>query len=477
MGVKLNQLTSQPSALAFISATNMWERFGFYMMRSILVLYMANVFLFSNQKTYGIFATFSALLYITPQIGGHLSDRFFGRKYMVSLGGLLLSTGYFLLALPGLTYFYFGLSTIIVGSGFFVPNISGILGEFYLENDVRREGGFSILYSAINFGALIPPLISAGLITKFGWHTAFAIAGLGVLFGVIIFNIGLMCISQFKNIKNPLFTKNHLLLAPLTLLGIFFFSSLLTHARIAHLFLFISGAFMITYTIKSSFSFSPHIRNRLIFSFILTTFSILFWALYAQGAMSLTLFTENNVRRQISWGIIPTMMFLALSPLFIILLGPAFAKLWLWLDSKNLNLSIPAKFSLGTIFMGAGFLIIPLAILLQSTAGQIHFGWIILSYFLQSVGELLISPVGLSMMTNLAPKNIVGLMIGTWYFAMAIANILGGLISAATVASSKMALFSYMQTFEVFGGGAILVGMGIMLFSAYLNNMISSKLA
>ena len=472
----MNPAISQPPALALISATSMWERFGFYMMRSILVLYMAKVLLFSTQDTYGIFATFSALLYMTPQIGGHLADRFFGRKYIISLGGLLLSAGYFLLALPGLTYFYFGLSTIIVGSGFFVPNISGILGELYLDNDARREGGFSILYSAINLGAFIPPLISAGLIAKFGWHIAFAAAGFGVLLGVIIFNIGLIRISQLKKIKNPILAKPHFLLIPVILVEIFLFSSLIKHAHIANIFLFTCSSCLIIYIIKESFNFPSHVRNRLIVSFILTTFSIFFWALYAQGAMSLTLFAEYNVQRQTNWGMIPTMMFLALSPLYIILLGPVFAKIWLWLENKNLNPSIPIKFSLGTIFMGAGFAILPLAIWMQSTTEQIHLEWIVLSYFLQSVGELLISPVGLSMMTTLAPKQMVGQMVGAWYFAMAVANALGGLISAATVAPSNMSLSSYMQPFEILGGGAIFAGMVILLCSRHLSNMISVKM-
>lgn len=467
--------TSQPPALALISATSMWERFGFYMMRSILVLYMAKELSFSTQETYAIFATFSALLYMTPQIGGHLADQFFGRKYMITLGGLLLSAGYFLLALPGLSFFYFGLSTIIVGSGLFVPNISGILGELYLENDARREGGFSIMYSAINLGAFIPPLISAGLIAKFGWHIAFAVAGFGVLLGVIIFNIGLGHVSQFKKIKNPVLSKTHFLLVPAILVGILLFSLLIKHAHLANIFLFTSSSCLIIYIIKESFKLPSHIRNRVIVSFILTTFSILFWALYAQGAMSLTLFAEYNVQRQTSWGMIPTMMFLALSPLYIILLGPVFAKIWLWLESKNLNPSIPMKFSLGTIFMGAGFAILPFALI--ATTGQVHPGWVVLSYFLQSVGELLISPVGLSMMTTLAPKNIIGVMVGTWYFAMAVANALGGLISTATVAPSDMSLSSYMQAFEILGAGAILAGVVILLFSPFLNNMISAKLA
>lgn len=471
----MSSTTSQPPALALISATNMWERFGFYMMRSILVLYMAKVLLLPAQDAYGIFATFSALLYITPQIGGHLADQFFGRKYMISLGGLLLSAGYFFLALPGQTYLYLGLATIIIGSGFFVPNISGILGEIYLENDARREGGFSILYSAINLGALIPPLISAGLIAKFGWHIAFAAAGCGVLLGVMIFNIGLSRVTQLKNIANPVLNKTHFLLIPAIMTGILLFSFLIKHAQLANLFLFISSSGLIIYILKQSSRFSSLERNRLIVSFILTLFSIFFWALYAQGAMSLTMFAEYHVQRHTSWGMIPTMMFLAFSPLYIILLGPVFAKIWVWLDSKNLNPSIPVKFSLGTIFMGAGFAILPFAIW-QSHAEQIHAGWIVFSYFLQSIGELLIAPVGLSMMTSLVPKKIIGVMIGTWYFAMAIANVLGGFISKATVSTADVSASSYLQPFEILGCVAILAGIVILLISTQLSNMTSAKL-
>ena len=211
---------------------------------------------------------------------------------------------------------------------------------------------------------------------------------------------------------------------------------------------------------------------------LLAAFSILFWALFAQRAMSLTLYTEYNVNRNTMLGIIPTTMFLALSPFYVIAGGLILSKLWSWLDKKNKNPSIPTKFAIGTILMGLGFIILPLAMLSNLSNGKINFIWIILSYFLQSAGELLISPVGLSMMTALSPKNMVGLMIGTWYFAMAVANALGGFISKLTVipAHSQNPLETssiYLQTFGLLGLSAIVAGISIIFYLSFTKNNIS----
>lgn len=467
----------QPNALYFISASNLWERFGYYTTRGILVLYMVKTLLFPHQKAYVVFAAFTALFYLAPLLGGYLADTFLGSKRSVIFGGVLLSIGYFLLTFPGVQFFYIALAMVIIGNGFFMPNISGVLGHMYEENDPRREGGFSILYSAINMGAFIPPLISAGIISLFGWHVAFFVAGVGTLLGVAIFYFFI----YRHSISPPVKKAYYFFIMSGLVLTVFLIQSLVKNAQIANMVLFSLGSLLILHTLKNSFRFSAQIRNRLLACLLLTAFSILFCVLCEQAAMSLTIYTEYNVDRNWHCWLIPTVTFLALNPFFIIVCGPFASKLWIWLDAKKLNPSIATKFALGTILVGLGFVVLPLGISMQSSVGQINLWWIVLSYFLQSVGELLVYPVGLSMMTELSPKQMVGLMIGVWYFATAIANALAGVVSTLTIVSSgstaalaTSAAYSYV--FGTLGWSAIVAGVVLMGFVKPIRRLIEGEI-
>lgn len=424
---------------------------------------MTKILTFSNAQSYVIFAVFTSLLYLSPMIGGYIADKILGPKRSILIGGFLLSTGYFLLAIPGDKFFYLALAVIITGNGFFMPNISSILGAIYLEQDSRREGGFSILYSAINIGAFIPPIISAWIIFQFCWHAAFFIAGIGVIFGVTLFYFTL-----YNNAKdNRLTLKQYSQITGLIISMVGFLFFLMKNNQLANFTLFTVSFFFVGFTIKKAFQFDPMKRQRILTCLLLTCFSIIFCILCEQAAMSLTIYTEYNVNRHFYNWEFPTVSFLSLNPFFIIVFGPIISSLWIWLDKKGLNPSIPTKFAYGTILVGLGFVIFPVAMLMQSNMGQIHFWWIVLSYLVQSLGELLVYPVGLSMMTELVPKQMMGLMIGTWYFATAIANVLGGFASVLTTGASNSndpALTS--ATFGmVFGKlGWLAVGVGILIF-------------
>jgi POT family proton-dependent oligopeptide transporter len=464
---------NQPHALYYICATNLWERFGYYTSRAILVLYMVKSLLFSHEKAYAIFAAFTALLYLAPLLGGHLGDTLLNPKRGVILGGIMLSAGYFLLAIPGTQYFYTALAVVIIGNGFFMPNISSVLGNIYKENDPRREGGFSILYSAINLGSLVPPLISASIISLFGWHIAFLTAGVGTLLSSIIFYFFIYRHSLPAKIKKI----NYLFMITGFTIAIYFIGFSVKNTQITNIILFLCSSSLVLYTLKNSFKYIGQTRNRLLACLLLTLFSILFCVLYEQAAMSLTIYTEYNVDRNWHNWIIPTVTFLALNPFFIITCGPLASKLWVWLDKRKLNPSIPAKFALGTILIGFGFAVLPLGILIQSSLGQINLWWIVLSYFLQSIGELLVYPVGLSMMTELAPKQMIGLMIGVWYFATAISNALAGVVSISTVATSESTIpivtsSTYSFVFGVLGWLAIIAGLILFCFIKPIKELI-----
>lgn len=467
----------QPKALYFISASNCWERFGYYTARSILVLYMIQKLLFTPQKAYAIFASFTALLYLAPLLGGYLADVCLGSKRSVLLGGILLSVGYFLLSISGMNFFYAALAMVTIGNGLFMPNISNTLGEIYAKNDIRREGGFSILYSAVNIGAFVPPLITAGIISLYGWNSAFFIAGIGTLIGVAIFYF-----FNYRHSVLPKIKKTSFLIIGSTLISTVFFSIfLIRDPQIANKVLFIIGGVLLLKIIIDNIRLSGEARNKLLACLILTAFSILFCVLCEQAGMSLTLYTEYNVNRHIANYVVPTFAFLGLNPLFIIMFGPLVSKLWTKLEEKKINPSISAKFALGTILIGLGFIILPLGISLQQSSGQINLWWMVLSYLLQSIGELFVMPVGLSMITTFSPKNMVGLMIGVWYFATAVANVLAGMVSIWTVhpsgnSSPLVTSAAYSTVFGTLGWSALFAGIILLGFVKSIGKLMEGKI-
>ncbi|TAK73365.1 MAG: MFS transporter [Gammaproteobacteria bacterium] len=462
-----------PENLYSICLTEIGERFSFYMARNILVLYMIKVFLFSNAQAYTTFATFTAFLYFTPLIGGYLADRWLGIKSSIFFGGLLLSLGYFLLAYSNQSFFYFSLALIIIGDGFFMPNIANAIGQLYQQNDSRRESGFTIFYIAIQIGALLPALFAGWIISQFGWHNAFLSAAIVILLVTIRF--------YFNSYSTLKYRLPYFLLASI-IISLFSLALLIKNAYIANMVIFLFSGIFIFYALKKSFSHPPLQRNRLLIGFILTAFSILFWALFEQAGMSLTIFTEYNVQRSLGAWTIPTTVFFIFNPFFVITCGPLIAKMWLWLDSYHLNPSTPAKFAYGTLLMGLGFAILPLAIKTQAIDGYIQWYWIAISYFLQSLGELFISPVGLSMIVELSPKEMNGLMMGVWYFATAIANVLAGFIAKWTTipSGSNLPLITsahYAQVFSWLAVFSIVAGFIMLIFIPLFKKMITASVS
>jgi POT family proton-dependent oligopeptide transporter len=454
--IVLNNYPKQPRILYLICFTEMLERFSYYTLRAILVLYMTKELLFTPDHSYGVFAGFSALLYLAPFVGGLLSDKILGKKLAIILGGILLTIGYALLGIPA-------------GSGFFIPNIAGIVGELYDNYAASRDGGFSIFYAAINLGALLPPLLIYLIIQKLGWCAGFEIAAFSVLTGVIIFYLSL---RQFPELgKPPLSNFSLLKFCLMILAGALFlipmFSELMRNPALVNTIVLIIGTGFLLYAFRESFKFPQWQCSQLHVCFFLTLFSIVFEILLQQTAMSITTFVEVGVRRNFGFWEIPTVMFQALNPFFIVMLAPLFSKIWQWLDKKNYNPSIPAKFAFGTFLMGVGFLIFPIIIHLSATV-QISFLWIVVSYFFQSCGELLVSPVGLAMITQLSPKPMAGMMMGAWCFAIAIANSLAGVISQqSTVHYSKNSVLLPAQTYSfVFGElGALAIISSVLIFA------------
>lgn len=449
-------------------------------MRSMLLLYMTKVLLFTDSHSYGIYAIFSAFLYLAAIPGGLVADKLIGSKKAVVLGAVFLISGYAALSLNGKEALYLGLSSVIVGSGLFMPNLASMLGGIYGKNDAKQESTFSLFYTFINIGSFFPPLVCVGMIYYFGWHAAFFIASIGVTFALILFITFFRdsLLGTHPKIKHPTFI--FLTLVLLCVLTVYALSSLVTHTALANILIFTIGAIFVAYTFSLCFKQKTIEKNKLLVCFILIFFSIIFSVLYQQAGMSLVIFTEFNVNRHFLGYLLPTILVQSLNPFFIIVFGPILAWFWDYLGSRSLNPSIPTKFGIGTVLMGLGFILLTIAIYFSPNDGRISSLWIIMSYFMQTIAELFVSPIGLSMVIELSPYNISGLMMGAWYFATAIADALAGVVSKLTTLSSGsnnpiLTNHTYSHVFHYVGLYAVLAGLLLLSTAKKLVQFMHSE--
>jgi POT family proton-dependent oligopeptide transporter len=393
------QWLGHPRGLATLFFTEMWERFSYYGMRALLMLYMVGSTQqpglgFPEGKSAQIYGLYTMLVYLMGIPGGYLADRFIGHYRAVFIGGIIIACGHFSMAVPGLPFFFFGLGLIILGTGLLKPNVSTIVGTLYARDDPRRDAGFSLFYMGINLGAFISPLVCGWLGQKINWHVGFAAAGVGMVFGLIQYAAG-----------QKYLTPASLQATPAT-------AVVIDAQRLAH----------------QHPLFTQQDWRRIGAALILTLFSMIFWAGFEQAGSSLTLFADRATRLTIGSYAFPSSWFQSVEPLFIILFSPVFA--WLWVKLGRLEPSSPLKFTMGIFFLSMSFLlIVPAAHIFQSSSHRVSPWWLVGLYFLQMLGELCLSPVGLSMITKLSPPRIAGLMMGVWFLSMALGNYLAGWVA------------------------------------------------
>jgi len=389
--------TSHPKGLYFLFTIEMWERFSYYGMRALLMLYMTKFLLFSTVKAGNIYGFYTGLVYATPLIGGYLADRYLGQRKCIFIGSILMALGQFALAVPVLPIFYMALGLLIIGNGFFKPNISSIVGQLYDKDDPRKDGGFTIFYMGINLGAFFAPFICGTLGEKFSYSYGFIAAGVGMLIGLSIFLWG-----------NKKFLAHHGM-APV-------------HCSDA------KEEYCDTDVVNLDKPITKEEWQRIAVIFILVFFSIFFWSAFEQAGSSLTLFADHSTNRMIPFlhKEFPASYFQAVNPMFIFILAPLFSMLWTNLADKNKAPSIPAKFAAGLGFVSLSFLLMIVASGFNHNGIKVSFFWLIGVYFLQTVGELCLSPVGLSMVTKLSPAKFTSLLMGTWFLASFAANLLAG---------------------------------------------------
>ena len=439
-----SDILGHPKGLFVCFATEMWERFSYYGMRALLILYLTKHWEFSDATSYLIYGAYTSLVYIMPVFGGMLADQILGSKKAVTYGAILLVFGHLGMTVESNEQiFYISLALIVSGVGFLKPNISTMVGALYEEGDPRRDSGFTIFYMGINIGAFTATLLCGYLGEEIGWAWGFGAAGIGMLLGLIIFLWGQKYLEglaeppseKYREKKAGITFENWAYISGIIMVLTTWFlvqnSQLVGQLLGGFGFIFI-GAWLI----YALFKCDPEERDRLIVVGILILFSLIFWALFEQAGSSLNILTDRGVDRVILGWEVPASMFQSLNAGFIFTIAPLFALLWIALAKRNMEPSTPIKFSIGIVFVGLGFLALVYG--MKSSEGlQTGVVWIILIYLLHTLGELCLSPVGLSSVTKLSPQRIVGFMMGMWFFASAAGNYVAGLIARATSSESS----------------------------------------
>jgi len=453
-----------PRGLATLFFTEMWERFSYYGVRALLILFMtAGVARgglgFSYAKAGAIYGLYTGMVYLLSLPGGWVADRITGQRRAVLYGGILIAAGQFCLVAPSIMTFYLGLVLLVMGTGLLKPNVSTIVGQLYAPGDGRRDAAFSIFYMGINLGALISPL-ACGWVGKIGWRLGFGLAGVGMIAGLIQYTLGgkhLGVAGLHPAIPdNPAADrrqKRRVALAAagaLAVLGIL--GALAATGALVLTTEMISDALGVALVLLSVAIFSwlllgrgwsAEERKRSAAILVLFLSSAVFWFAFEQAGSSLNLFAEGSVDRWVHGYQFPASWYQSVQPFFIITLAPVFA--WLWIRLGKHEPSSPAKFALGLFFVSAGFvLLVPVA------GGQaVSPLWLIGTYFLHTLGELSLSPVGLSAMTKLAPTRVVGMMMGLWFVSTGAGNYLGGRMASLYGSMTIPTLFAITAAFAM----------------------------
>lgn len=468
--------SKHPKALSYLFLTEMWERFGFYTMQGLLILFMTEYFHFSDDKSYTLLGMITALLYISPIIGGILADKTLGFKYSIYVGCIFLILGYILLSLASTEFiFNIALATIILGNGFFKPNISSMLGLQYANDQANRDAGFTIFYIGINLGAGLAGITSGYIKELFGWHWCFILSSVGITIGLITFIVGL---KHIKLTTHPTISTAVLIrFTIICILSLICIYLLINSYNVADWLLPCIGIVFSIYLITLSFQQEAAYRKNMMLLNILIFSSVIFWMLYWQMFFSINLFIERLVNRNIGGVHLSTTLFYASESIYILLLGPIFAWLWNYLDRYQLNPSTYSKFIIAILCTGFSMLILSLCTLHLDQQGLINPLIIFSAYLLITIGELFLSPIGLSAVTQLAPPHLAGTMMGVWFVATGFGGLLAGVIAkfAAVplrLVTTEQILGIYQQAFfkdACIAFGTVLVLLIIKIRVKYLH--------
>jgi POT family proton-dependent oligopeptide transporter len=468
-----------PRGLYTLFMTEMWERFSYYGMRALLVLFMVDQIDsggmgLTDQTATAIYGLYTAAAYLVALPGGWIADRLIGAQRAVWLGGITIMSGHFVLAVPGIGTFFLGLILVVLGTGLLKPNISAIVGELYGPDDDRRDAGFTIFYMGINIGAALGPIV-CGWLARGDWHLGFGAAGVGMLVGLIQFRAhrgflgtaGLhpdAASSQSATFRRRSYAAIAVFLVLVVGLLVAGLGGLLRFdaVRLAQGTTTLIATIALLYFAFIFFlgGLSRDERGRVIVILALFLAAAMFWAGFEQAGSSLNLFAERYTIREFGAFVVPAAWFQSLNPIFIIVLAPLFSMLWIALARRHLNPASPFKFAIGLVLLGAGFAVMIAAAELVAGGSRVLPTWLIFTYLLHTMGELALSPVGLSSVSKLAPRRFVGQMMGVWFLANSLGYIIAGLIAGefhADALDQMPAL--YTQIVLTTAGAGVLLGL------------------
>ncbi len=442
----------------------MWERFSYYGMRALLVLYLTQHLLYERAAALEVYGLYTGLVYLTPIIGGFLSDRWLGYRGTVLAGATLMMLGHFAMAFPA--FLFPALALLILGNGLFKPNISTIVGSLYLSGDPRRDAAFTIFYMGINLGAFLSPLVCGALADAYSPHWGFAAAGVGMLISLIIFIAGLPTLRPAQGTHTPLSRKEFLRITITTLSGLLISVGSVYMARyflgrkvVATLFEWSILAFLLAVLLYLLVRLkTPAERKRTLSIFTLGLFTALFWMGFEQAGGTFNLFAQLNTDRTLTLGdwhfTIPAPWFQSLNPLLIFILAPLFSLFWVWLAARGREPLTPVKMSWGLLLLGLGFVVMTLADRYAKMGLLVSPLWLFGVYLLHTLGELCLSPVGLSMVTRTAPASAAALLMGVWFLSSAFGNYMAG-VSEAFLEKQHLSLYPALAIVSLSAGALL----------------------
>jgi len=466
-----------PRGLSTLFFTEMWERFSYYGMRVLLILFMtapvaAGGLGFETSVAGAVYGLYTSMVYMTSLPGGWIADRLIGQRRAVLYGGILIAAGHFSMAFPSLTTFYLGLTLIVLGTGLLKGNVAVIVGQLYTADDPRRDAGFSIFYMGINLGAFIAPLVTSYLGQRIDWHLGFTVAGIGMVLGLVQYVMGSKYLGDAGLRPSPsaspaaavqlrrraqIWGGATAAAAVLFAAGMYTGVVPITAKQIADA----AGVSLVVLTIAFfvwlflAGEWTAVERKRLYAILALFLAATLFWSEFEQAGSTLNLFADRATRTSILGWEFPSGYFQSLQPLFIITLAPVFA--WIWIRLGTRQPSSPAKFALGLLFVGSGFALLVVAAQLAENGVKVAPYWLVVTYLLHTLGELSLSPVGMSAFTKLAPARVAGLMMGVFYLAIAGGNFIGGRLAS---------LYGSMPLPNLFGAiAAVGIAAGLVMFA------------
>ncbi len=496
------EILGHPAGLFYLFFAELWERFSFYGMRALLTLYMVNeIFKALSERdaaAAAVYASYGSLVYASTVIGGRVSDKILGMRSSIFLGGILMAIGHFVLAIENNIAFFLALAFIVVGNGFFKPNISTFVGSLYKDGDRRKDSGFTIFYMGINIGGFVAPLLCAWLGETYGWHYGFGLAGIGMLTGLAFFWSGIK-----KNVfgdnglppRPEIYEKKLLGIPQKTMVPILAFLSapliaylLSSYKAVAEEGFFsgqnmvniifkVIGIVVLAYLAYEMYRATLDERKKLFVAVLITFFMTLFWGFHELSGSVITLFADRNV----DLSIINAGQTNALNSMFIIILAIPISLLWSYLSKRNLNPRTPYKFGLGLVLAGLSFYILALSGGSANENGMVPMWYLFAMYFIISVGELFMSPVGLSKITDLSPKRIVAFMMGIWFLSSAYAFQIVGFISKELAIESTDVnvggldtLQTYINGFSLIAQYSIGAGLIVLVFGPLIKKLMGN---